>query len=173
MTERVQIIRADINVQLGLCTPWFFSTSPHDGFFMQCSVLPSYPQLWYDYKQMWIYVIIFAFGWFLWCCVCVFFVLICEDKQLWSWDGAEELYNGVLFMTLRGWVYSIGHPAAVEERSSSGVDKRLFTTSLDFLLFVCFRGEDEAALGLTAVHRFVFPSLLSNSNTEYNTNITS
>lgn len=29
----------------------------------------------------------------------VFFFLICEDKQLWSWDGAEELYSIVLFMT--------------------------------------------------------------------------
>lgn len=31
-----------------------------------------------------------------------FFFLICEDKQLWSWDGAEALYSIVMFMTLSG-----------------------------------------------------------------------
>lgn len=83
---RVQISRVHINAQLGLCTPLFSPpTSSHDGFFMLLRVLPSFPQLWYDYKQIRIYVIIFACGWFL-----LFFFLICEDKQLWSWDGAVE-----------------------------------------------------------------------------------
>lgn len=31
-----------------------------------------------------------------------FFFLRCEDKQLWSLDGAEELYSFVIFMSLRG-----------------------------------------------------------------------
>lgn len=67
-TEKEQISRVNINVQLGLCTqPPFFSppTSPHVGFFMSRSILPSYPQFWYDYKQIGIYVIIFARGWVL------------------------------------------------------------------------------------------------------------
>lgn len=88
---------------------------------MSCSILPSFLQLWYDYKQIWIYVIIFACGWFLW----FFFSLICEDKQLWSWDGAEALYGIVIFMTLSGWVYGIGHTTAVREKSSLGVGSSL------------------------------------------------
>lgn len=67
-TEKEQISRVNVNVQLGLCTqPPFFSspTSPHDGFFMSHSILPSSPQFWYDYKQIGIYVIIFARGWVL------------------------------------------------------------------------------------------------------------
>ncbi len=80
---RVQISRVNINVQLGLCSPLFFSTSPHDGFFMRCSVLPSFPQLWYDYKQIRIYVIIFACGWFLWCRV--FFFLYVKINSCGAW----------------------------------------------------------------------------------------
>lgn len=108
----------------------FFSTSPHDGFFMSCSILPSFLQLWYDYKQIRIYVIIFACGWFLW-----FFFLICEDKQLWSWDGAEALYSIVMFMTLSGWVYGIGHTTAIWEKSSLGVGSSL-PHCFAFILFV-------------------------------------
>lgn len=28
----------------------------------------------------------------------MFFLLICEDKQLWTWDGAEELYSILLYL---------------------------------------------------------------------------
>lgn len=54
-----------------------------------------------------------------------FFFLICEDKQLWSWDGAEALYSIVMFMTLSSWVYGIGHTTAIWEKSSLGVGSSL------------------------------------------------
>ena len=101
-TERVQISRVNINVQLGLCTPlFFFPTSPHDGFFMQCCVLPSFLRLWYDYKQIRIYVIIFACGWFLW-----FFFLYVKINSCGA--GMEQKsYTAASYLWLEGFGFIV------------------------------------------------------------------
>lgn len=114
----------------------FFLPLPTMAFSCSAASCQASPRLWYDYKQIRIYVIIFARGWFLWCCV--FFLLICEDKQLWSSDGPEELCSIVLVMTLRGWVYSIGHTTAVEEERLFGSWYKVVHCLTGLLLFVFF-----------------------------------
>lgn len=145
MTGKVQISRVNINVQLDLCTPPFFllllttmafscsatscqATHGSDMSINKCGfMLLSLPMAgFYD---------------------AVFSLLICKDKQLWTWDGAEELYNILLFMTLWGWLYSIGHTVADDERGSWGVTVRLFAVSLYCLyLFFLFFSEVKTRL---------------------------
>lgn len=51
----------------------------------------------------------------------MFSFLICEDKQLQSQDGAGVLYSTIIFMTLSGRVYGLGHTTAVRERGTVGI----------------------------------------------------
>lgn len=80
------------------------------------------------------------------------FFLICENKQLWSWNGAEKLYSIDIFLTLSGRVYGVGHTTAVQEKNSLGA------SPVCFFKFLFFRGEDTAALGITPVYRLVLLS---------------
>lgn len=92
------------------------------------------------------------------------FFLICENKQLWSWNGAEKLYSIDIFLTLSGRVYGVGHTTAVLEKNSLGASPVCFFNCL------FFRGEDTAALGITPVYRLVslcLPAVIQEYRIQY------